>query len=234
MIPLNDYILPPATPQSQSLLKIQAAPTLQLHCSRAQSLPTDDLSPEPPPVPPKNLATPPDSPVMCRPPPHPSNGSIQPTGSSPPPTQKGMPATSDSFEKNFEQMLKLEGPGPMQRFPLDINQHTATQGTSQRTSYSESSTVEDLIQDVLPSLTVKPIKVERLTEKNLQRISDYDNVSGVLGPQSRRTVASSATIYCTPWDNNNVLQKMFDNLQTHALPPPPHAPPPLPLAPPLA
>ena len=232
VIPLSQYIIPNDTAQSQSSLMFQAAPTLPLHCTRTQSLPTEDLSPEPPPVPPKNLDTPPASPsaspVMYKPPPHPSNLGNGPR-LSPSPPRKGMPSTSDSFEKNFELMQKLEGPDQMQRFPLDISHHTPTQGISQRTSYSESSTVEDLIQDTSPNLSVKPIMVERLTEKNLQRISDYDNVSGVLGPRSRRTVASSATTYCVPWDSN-IVQKLMDNPPTQAPPPlqtPPTQAPPL-------
>ena len=75
--------------------------------------------------------------------------------------------------------------------------------------------MEDLICDVSPDLTLKPIKP--LTIKNLQRISEYDNINHRLpgAPSSRRTVVSSAgTQYCQPWDSN-----LWDNLM--AMPNPP-------------
>lgn len=108
---------------------------------------------------------------------------------------------SESFENNFELLQHVERPTPLHRFPLDAP--TVVNTSSQRTSFSESSTVEDLISDVSPSLALRPVHVQTLTAQNLQRISDYDNVSGGPGSRNRRTVASSVgTTYCTPWDSS--------------------------------
>ena len=90
---------------------------------------------------------------------------------------------------------------PVGRFPVYDNHRFSR---DRRTSISdEESTVEDLIADVSPELTVQPLKP--LTISNVSRMSEYDNVNGLLGaPSSRRTgpASSVATYYCQPWDSS--------------------------------
>ncbi len=114
------------------------------------------------------------------------------------------PPISKSFEENFFQSNnepEEEWTNTMSKFPVhhyDNNKHGSV--SSNRTSFSESSTVEDLISDVSPDLTVKPLKP--LTISNLQRMSEYDNISGMFAGSSRKTVTSSVgTNYCKPWDS---------------------------------
>ena len=113
------------------------------------------------------------------------------------------PLISQSFNEHFfkkeavEQLERGSPSPPVGRFPVYDNPQ------SPRTSESdEGSTVEDLIADVSPELTLKPIKP--LTIGNVSRMSEYDNVTGIIGgPSSRRTGGSSvATYYCQPWDSS--------------------------------
>ena len=111
------------------------------------------------------------------------------------------------------------------KFPVYPGQHTAhvtahvqqqgSQGSvySNGTSYSEGSTVEDLITQTSPDLTVQPIKP--LTVTNLQRMSEYDNLSGLFshpggttGGHHRSLAPSSVgTFYCKPWDSSTVSRR---------------------------
>ena len=122
------------------------------------------------------------------------------------------PVVSPSFDENFfsqqlQEVLDL-GP-PVGKFP--VSSPTKSQGSakSNRTSYSESSTIEDLISDVSPDLTMKPIKP--LTISNVQRMSQYDNISGLLelGNVKPPTASSAGTNYCKPWDSNNLWEDLM-------------------------
>ncbi len=108
------------------------------------------------------------------------------------------PVLPQEIEDDLRAVLEsLEETPCMQttRFPV----YRGDNPCSNRTSYSETTTVEDLISNESPELTLKPIRP--LTIRNLQRMSDYDNLHQ-RGPGSRRTVASSAgTHYCQPWDS---------------------------------
>ena len=74
-----------------------------------------------------------------------------------------------------------------------------------------SPTVEDLISDIVPELSVK--QIQPLTIRNVQRISEYDNLGGrsSVGASSRHTAAPSSvgTFYCSPWDST-VWQELMD------------------------
>ena len=82
---------------------------------------------------------------------------------------------------------------PSTRFPLKAQ-------ASVIGSEVESATVEAIIQDLSPDLTLKPIKP--LTVSNVHRMSQYDNMSGLLGlSRPRAPASSSGTCYCMPWDS---------------------------------
>ena len=92
----------------------------------------------------------------------------------------------------------------LRRFP---KAHSQSSLNSTQTSFSDTCTVEDVLNNISPELTLRPIKP--LTAKNLQRRSDYDNLNNVWCPSSRRTVTSSVgTHYSQPWDSN-ILQDLI-------------------------
>ncbi|KAK2170691.1 hypothetical protein LSH36_1g16014 [Paralvinella palmiformis] len=92
----------------------------------------------------------------------------------------------------------------LRRFPQGHSQLSLNSG---QTAYSDTCTAEDVLNNISPELTLRPIKP--LTAKNLQRRSDYDNLSNMWGPSSRRTIASSVgTHYSQPWDSN-ILQDLI-------------------------
>ena len=172
---------------------VMAQPTLSF--STTNSLPRTERYKPPPPPKPNTLKSPDRKAPHCQ--------------------HQRPPPISQSFEENFfkpEVIKKLEEPSKphVGKFPVYNSQ-------SSLASFSDTSTVEDLISDVSPDLTLKPIKP--LTIKNLQRISEYDNINHRLpgAPSSRRTVVSSAgTQYCQPWDSN-----LWDNLMSMPHPPNP-------------
>ena len=100
---------------------------------------------------------------------------------------------SDSYEDDYYSVNeepvveeRTSSPKPL-KFPVTVD--------LRRMSFSDTSTVEDLISDISPDLTVKPIKP--LTLRNLQRMSDYDNIGGSFRPAS-----STGTEFCKPWDSS--------------------------------
>ncbi|XP_021359984.1 uncharacterized protein LOC110454668 isoform X2 [Mizuhopecten yessoensis] len=72
---------------------------------------------------------------------------------------------------------------------------------SVRSCQSEYSTMEDIISNDNPSLTVKPIPV--MPMKNYHRVlSEYDNLTNQYAPPSARSHTSTGTEFCKPWGNN--------------------------------
>ena len=97
-------------------------------------------------------------------------------------------ADLERLSRNFETLPK---------FPVAKNQLLEC---SNRTSFSECSTIEELISERSPELTLKPIKP--LTLRNVQRISEYDNVRLEAVRGSGMNPASSVgTIFSKPWDS---------------------------------
>lgn len=121
----------------------------------------------------------------------------------------GQKASKASFEETCFLIEDLENsvkntPSPtspsLNKFPVDSS-------VINRQSYSDSSTVEDLISHTAPQCTVKSL--QPLTLKNLQRVSEYDNLMNPYRPASVRTASSIGTVFCKPWDSSpwqNLLQ----------------------------
>ncbi|XP_064600127.1 uncharacterized protein LOC135466527 isoform X2 [Liolophura sinensis] len=121
----------------------------------------------------------------------------------------GEKASKASFEETCFLIEDLENsvkntPPPtspsLNKFPVDNS-------AINRRSYSDSSTVEDLISHTAPQCTVKSL--QPLTLKNLQRVSEYDNLMNPYRPSSVRTASSIGTVFCKPWDSSpwqNLLQ----------------------------
>ena len=77
-------------------------------------------------------------------------------------------------------------------------------------SITDITTIDDIISDVSPELTMKPIQIRELTLRNVKRLSDYDNMEEYLARQPqecvgtpvRTDVSSAGTCYCSPWDSS--------------------------------
>ncbi|XP_060062844.1 uncharacterized protein LOC132543369 [Ylistrum balloti] len=83
----------------------------------------------------------------------------------------------------------------LRKFPVYQKQ------VSVRSCQSEYSTMEDIISNENPSLTVKPIPV--MPMKNYHRVlSEYDNLTNQYAPPSARSTASTGTEFCRPWGND--------------------------------
>ena len=126
-------------------------------------------------------------------------------------------AVSQYFENIFKpDYLKTDEddiPPPfvpsVNKFPTEEKRMSTCSDTA--AGGNSSTTVEDLISDIVPELAVK--QIHPLTIRNVQRISEYENCGGrSSGAGSNRdTVPSSAgTFYCSPWDSSNVWQELMD------------------------
>lgn len=82
----------------------------------------------------------------------------------------------------------------LRKFPVYQKQ------VSVRSCQSEYSTMEDIISNENPSLTVKPIPV--MPVKNYRVLSEYDNLTNQYAPPSARSHTSTGTEFCKPWGNN--------------------------------
>lgn len=95
--------------------------------------------------------------------------------------------------------LYLRSHIPDQKFLLRRTPSILTENFTQVSDFSS----QDLISQTSPDLTVQPIRP--LTITNLQRMSEYDNLSGLFGHNVRSLAESSVgTFYCKPWDSSAV------------------------------
>ena len=75
---------------------------------------------------------------------------------------------------------------------------------------SDCSTAEDVLSKLCPELIFTPIK--SLTQKNVHRISDYDNCGGGMSCHLGRPVSShrsGGTHYSQPWDSTNLWKQLL-------------------------
>ncbi|XP_064621542.1 uncharacterized protein LOC135484216 isoform X2 [Lineus longissimus] len=101
------------------------------------------------------------------------------------------------------------------RSSADYDDSTCTLSViSDRTSFSDTSTVEDLIRACSPQLTLKPVC--QLTKENVQRLSAYDNLHCIDELQSPGE--SVATVFCKPWDSTIWENLLTDNKEGKNLP----------------
>ena len=66
-----------------------------------------------------------------------------------------------------------------------------------RSSVSDVTTIDDVISDVSPELTMKPIQVRELTLRNVKRLSDYDNMGEELAQHVQACAGKILSIVTT-------------------------------------
>ena len=100
-------------------------------------------------------------------------------------------------------------PRPKTTHDATTNKFPIVNRCSVQSSVSDVTTMDDVINDVSPELTLKRIQVQELTARNLKRLSDYDNMNGEdlshipqTTTPARTAISSVGTFYCSPWDSN--------------------------------
>ncbi|KAJ8308479.1 hypothetical protein KUTeg_013353 [Tegillarca granosa] len=116
--------------------------------------------------------------------------------------------------EEYSEKGKTTATSTLRKFPV-YQRHISIESSTN--SDADWSTMEDMISQNNPGLTVKPIK-NLLLKSNYRVMSEYDNLSNQYAAPSAKSRASTGTVFCKPWDNS-LLDKLMVSSDPKLAPP---------------